>query len=50
MEVTLKDFKIIGSHFNNNRLKRKIAEELLINQERLILNAQDQSVEVELLK
>lgn len=50
MEVTLKDFKIIGSRFNNSRLKRKIAEELLINQERPILNDQDQTVEVKLLK
>lgn len=50
VEVTLKDFKIIGSHFNNSRLKRKIAEELLINQERPILNDQDQTVEVKLLK
>ena len=30
VEGTLEDFKIIGSHFKNNRLKRKIAEALLI--------------------
>ena len=30
VEVTQEDFKIIGSHFKNNRLKRKIAEALLI--------------------
>ena len=28
--VTQEDFKIISSHFKNNKLKRKIAEALLI--------------------
>ena len=30
VEVTQEEFKIIGSNFKNNRLKRKIAEILLI--------------------
>ena len=30
VEVTQEDFKTIGSNFKNNRLKRKIAEALLI--------------------
>ena len=49
VEVTQKDFKVIGSHFKNSRLKRKIAEPLLIKQERPALNNQDQSVELKLL-
>ena len=49
VEVTQEDFKIISSHFKNNRLKRKIAEALLIKQERPTLNVQDQSVELKLL-
>ena len=49
VEVTQEDFKIIGSHFKNNRFKRKIAEALLIKQERPSLNVQDQSVELKLL-
>ena len=49
VEVTQEDFKIIGSNFKNNRLKRKIAEALLIKQKRPSLNAQDQSVELKLL-
>ena len=48
VEVTQEDFKIIGSNFKNNRLKRKIAEALLIKQKRPSLNAQDQSVELKL--
>ena len=32
VEVKQEDFKIIGSNFKNNRLKRKIAEALLIKQ------------------
>ena len=32
VEVTQEVFKIIGSHFKNNRLKKKIAEALLIKQ------------------
>ena len=38
VEVTQEDFEITGSHFKNNRLKRKIAEALLIKQERPSLN------------
>ena len=49
VEVALEYFKIMGSHFKNNRLKRKIAEALLIKRERPSLNVQDQSVEPKLL-
>ena len=49
VEVTQEDFKIIGSNFKNNRLKRKITEALLIKQKRPSLNVQDQSVELKLL-
>ena len=49
VEVTLEDFRIIGRHFKNNRLKRKFAEALLMKQERPSLNVQDQSVELKLL-
>ena len=48
VEVTQEDFTIIGSNFKNNRLKRKIAEALLIKQKRPSLNVQDQSVELKL--
>ena len=48
-EVTREDFKIISSHFKNNRFKRTIAEALLIKQERPSLNVQDQLVEPKLL-
>ena len=48
VEVTQEDFKIISSIFNfqKNRLKRKIAEALLIKQKHPSLNIQDQSVEL----
>ena len=49
VEVTQEDFKIIGSNFKNNRLKRKIAEALLTKQKHPFLNVQDQSVELKLL-
>ena len=49
VEVTKEDFKITGSHFKNNRLKRKIAEALLIKQEHPSLNVQDQSAKLKLL-
>ena len=49
VEVTQEEFKIIDSHFKNNRLKRKITEALLIKQERPCLNVQDQSVALKLL-
>ena len=48
-EDTQEDFEIIGSHFKNSRLKRKIAETLLIKQERPSLDVQDQSVELKFL-
>ena len=47
--VTQSDFKIIGSHFNNNRHKRKIAEALLIKEKRPSLNVQEQSIDLKLL-
>ena len=40
VEVTQEDFKIIGSNFKNNRLKRKITGALLIKQKRPSLNVQ----------
>ena len=40
VEVTQENIKIIGSHFKNNRLKRKIAEALLVKLERPSLNVQ----------
>ena len=49
VEVTQENFKIIGSTFKINRLKRKITEALLIKQKRPSLNVQDQSVELKLL-
>ena len=49
VEVTQDHFEVIGSHFKNSRLKRKIAEALLINQKRPSLNVQNQSVELKLL-
>ena len=42
VEVTKEDFKIISNHFKNNRLKRKIAEALLIKQKCPSLKVQDQ--------
>ena len=49
VEVTQEDFKIICRNFENNRLKRNIAEALLIKQKRSCLNVQDLSVELKLL-
>ena len=49
VEVTQEDFKIIGSNFENNRLKRKITGALLIKQKRPSLNVQHQSVELKFL-
>ena len=49
VEVTQEDFKIMGSTFKINRLKRKITEALLIKQKHPSLNVQDQSVELKLL-
>ena len=39
--VALSDFKIIGSHFQNQKFKRKIAESLLIREKRSSLNTQE---------
>ena len=41
VEVTREDFKTTGSHFKNNRLKKKAAEALLIKQDHPSLNVQD---------
>ena len=49
IEVTQEVFKIIVSNFKNSRLKRKIAEALLIKQKHPSFNVQDQSVELKLL-
>ena len=49
VKITQKDYKIIGSHFGSNRLKRKIDGKLLIKQERTSFNFQDQAVELKLL-
>ena len=49
VEVTQEDFKVIGSHFKNNRLIRKITEALLIKQERPSFDVQDQSVKLTFL-
>ena len=48
VEVTQENFKIIGSNFKNNRIKRKITEALLIKQKHPSLNVQDQSTELKL--
>ena len=49
-EVTQSDFKIIGSHFNNSRHKRKIAEALLIKEKHPSLNVQEQSIDLNFYK
>ena len=49
IDVTQEVFKIIVSNFKNSRLKRKIAEALLIKQKCPSFNVQDQSVELKLL-
>ena len=41
--VALSDFKIIGSNFQNQKFKRKIAESLLIRETRSSLNTQEMS-------
>ena len=46
--VSLKEFKILGKGFNNNRVKRKISEALLIEQYRPTLNTQENSISLEL--
>ena len=46
--VLLNEFKILGKDFNDNRVKRKISETLLIKQYRPILNTQENSISLEL--
>ena len=45
--VSLNEFKILGEGFNNNRVKRKISEVLLIKQYRPTLNTQENSISLE---
>ena len=42
--VSLNEFKIFGKGFNNNSVKRKISEVLLIKQYRPFLNIQENSI------
>ena len=42
--VALSDFKIIGSNFQNQKFKRKIAELLLIREKQSSLNTQEMSI------
>ena len=46
--VSLNEFKILGKGFNNNRVKRKISEALLIKQYRSTLITQQNSISLEL--
>ena len=46
--VSLNEFKILRKGFNNNRVKRKISEALLIKQYRPTLNTQENSISLEL--
>ena len=46
--VALSDFKIIGSNFQNQKFKRKIAESLLIREKRSSLNMQEMSIPLKL--
>ena len=46
--VSLNEFKILAKGFNNNRLKRKISEALLIKQYYPTLNTQENSIYLEL--
>ena len=46
--VALSDFKIIGSNFENQNFKRKIAESLLIRESRSSLNTQEMSISLKL--
>ena len=46
--VSLNEFKIFGKGFNNNRVKSKISEALLIKQYRSTLNTQENSISLEL--
>ena len=46
--VALSDFKIIGSHFQNQKFKRKIAEPLLMREKLSSLNTQEKPVPLKL--
>ena len=46
--VALSDFEIIGSNFQNQKFKRKIAESLLIREKRSSLNTQEISIPLKL--
>ena len=46
--VSLNEFKILGKGFNNNRMKRRISEALLIKQYRPTLNTQENLISLEL--
>ena len=46
--VLLNEFRILGKGFNNNRVKMKISEALLIKQYRPTLNAQENPISFEL--
>ena len=46
--VTLIDFKIIGSNFQNQKFKRKVAESLLIREMQSLLNTQEISIPLKL--
>ena len=46
--VSLNEIKILGKGFNNNRVKRKISETLLIKQYWPTLNTQENSTSLEL--
>ena len=46
--VSLNEYKILGKGFNNNKVKRKISEALLIKQYRSTLITQQNSISLEL--
>ena len=46
--VSLNEFKILRKGFDNNRMKRKISEALLIKHYRPTVNTQENSISLEL--
>ena len=48
VNVSYEDFKIIAQNFNNNHMKRRAAESLLIKEKRPTLNRHDKSVPLKL--
>ena len=46
--LSLNEYKILGKGFNDNRVKRKISEALLIKQYRTTLKTQENSIALEL--